>query len=55
MDLERKKKQLELARVQLARQEMELKIFEREAEIARLKEHIKVQEEAERKLKLELE
>lgn len=50
MSLEQKKKELELARVRLARQEMEYKIEEREEEIQRLKEHIKIQIERENEL-----
>jgi hypothetical protein len=53
-ELERKKKKLELSRVQLAREEMEVKIEERLAEIERLKEFIAVQEAKEKEIKGEL-
>lgn len=43
MNLELKKAQVELSRVRSAREEMELKIMEREAEIQRLQESIKIQ------------
>jgi hypothetical protein len=42
--LELKKKQVELQRVKVAKMELELKVEEREDEIKRLKEHIKIQE-----------
>ena len=42
--IEIKKVQLELMRVQSARMEMELKIDERQEEIKRIQDHIKVQE-----------
>lgn len=48
--LEIKKAKLELARVNLAKQEMEFKIEERLQEIARLKEHIALQEKREQEL-----
>lgn len=54
MSLDLKKKKLELARVQVAKQELEFKIEERADEIQRLKEHIKVQEQTEEKLKQEI-
>jgi hypothetical protein len=43
-ELEKKKKQLELARVSLAKQELELKIEEKMDEIRRLEEAILVQD-----------
>ena len=43
MSLEYKKKRLELSRVSLAREEMELKIQERQVEIEKLQEYIKIQ------------
>ena len=52
--LDLKKKKLELMRVQVAKHELEFRIEERLEEIARLKDHIKVQEEAEKKLELEI-
>lgn len=52
--LDRKKKELELSRVQLARQEMEFKIEEREEEIKRLKDFIIIQIQKENEIKLEL-
>lgn len=55
MTLERKKKQLELKRVVMAREELEFKIEERLEEIERLKSHIDVQLRKEEELKLELE
>lgn len=42
--LEKKKLQVELLRVGAARAELELRIDERQEEIERLKEHIKIQE-----------
>lgn len=54
MSLEKKKKELELMRVSLARQELELKIEERLDEIKRLKEHIEIQLKKESELKEEL-
>lgn len=55
MSLEVKKKEVELKRILLAKDECELKIAEREEEINRLKEQIKKQEEAAEKIKQELE
>lgn len=52
--LELKKKQLELARVQIARQELEFKIEERLDEIERLKTHIEIQNKREQELKIEI-
>jgi len=52
--IEKKKKQLELGRVSLAKQEMELRIDERTEEIERLKANIKIQEEAMERLTNEL-
>lgn len=52
MSLDKKKKELELARVRLARQEMELKIEERQEEIGRLKDFIKIQLDKEAELEL---
>lgn len=55
MSLEKKKKNLELSRVRLAREEMELKIQERMEEIERLEGFIKVQFEKEAELEQELQ
>lgn len=52
MSLELKKKQLELSRVRLARQEMELKIEERMEEIKRLEDFIRIQLEKEAEIEL---
>ena len=52
--LDVKRKQLELARVQMARTEMEFKVEERQEEINKLKEHIKGQEQKEQDLTLEI-
>ena len=54
-NLEQKKKQMELRRVEMARMELELKIEERLEEVERLKGHIQSQLEKEEQLKLELE
>lgn len=54
MSIERKKKELELRRVETARMELELKIEERLVEIERLKENIQIQLEKEEQLKEEL-
>jgi hypothetical protein len=55
MTLEQKKKVLELAKVEVARKELEYKIEERLEEIERLKAHIQVQLETEKKLKSQIE
>lgn len=54
MSIEQKRKQHEINRVRLAREELELKIEDRLIEIARLKEHIEVQLSTELKLEQEL-
>ena len=54
MSLERKKKEMELRRVETARMELELKIDERLEEIERLRDHIKIQLEKEDQIKKEL-
>lgn len=54
MSLEKKKKEMELRRVETARMELELKIEERMDEIHRLQEHIKIQLEKEQQLKEEI-
>jgi coenzyme F420-reducing hydrogenase delta subunit len=55
MSLERKKKELEIAKVECAKQEMEYKILERMEEIKRLEENILIQEGRIEQLKMELE
>jgi len=52
--LELKKKQVELQRVKVAKMELELKVEEKEDEINRLKEHIKIQEQKEQELLKEI-
>lgn len=48
--LERKKLELELAQVTVGKQAMEIKIMEREEEIERIKENIKIQEKREQEI-----
>ena len=48
--LEKRKKELELARVSLARQELEMHIFERQEDIKRLETHIEIQIKKEKEL-----
>lgn len=55
MSLDKKKKKVELMRVETARHELELKIEERLEEIERLKEHVSVQIKKEEELKKEIE
>lgn len=52
--IELKRKKLELSRVELARQEQELKIEERLDEIERLKSTIEIQIKKENELKAEI-
>jgi cell division protein FtsL len=52
--IELKRKNLELSRVQLARQEQEFKIEERMEEIARLESMIEIQKNKEEELKVEI-
>lgn len=54
MSLELKRKELELSRVELARQEQELKIEERMDEIHRLEKMIEIQKAKETELKAEI-
>lgn len=54
MSLELKRKEVELMRVHVARQELELKIAERQEEISRLENHILTQLAAEERLKEEI-
>lgn len=51
MGLEKRKKELELARVSLAKDELLFKIEEKKDEIRRLEEHVKIQEQKELELK----
>lgn len=55
MSLEIKKKEMELKRVLHAKDEHELRIAESEDQIARIKEQIKIQDEAAERLTKELE
>jgi hypothetical protein len=48
--LEKRKKELELARVKLARQELEMHILERQEDITRLEGHIEIQIKKEKEL-----
>lgn len=52
--LDLKRKEMELTRVSCGRQEMELKIEEKLEEVENLRTHLKLQIEAESKLKEEL-
>lgn len=52
--LEVKKKELELARVRIARQELEFKVDERLEDIERLRGHIQVQLDTELRIEEEL-
>lgn len=54
MSLDIKRKKLELARVQMAKMDMEFKIEERTEEIKKLHEHVKLQEIKESELILEI-
>lgn len=54
MSIDRKRKELELKRVELAKEELEFKIVEREEDIRRLQENIKIQEEKIVQIKEEL-
>ena len=53
--LEQRRKQLELSRVSLAKEELELKILEKQEEIKRLQEAVEKQKQKENELKVELE
>lgn len=55
MNLDEKRKRLELMRVQTAKEELKFKVEERLDEIKRLESHIKIQEEAEARILKELE
>lgn len=52
--LDRKKIELELAQVTVGKQAMELKIMEREEEIERIRDNIKIQEKREAELQEKL-
>lgn len=54
MSLELKRKKLDLMRVQTARHELEFKIEERQDEIKRIEDHIKVQKDKELELGKEI-
>jgi hypothetical protein len=54
MSLDIKRKEMELARVRVARQEMELRIMERQEEIDRLDKNIEIQNQSELKLTNEI-
>lgn len=54
MNLEQKRKKLELARVQMARSELEFKVEEKMEEIKRLQDNIKIQENKELELMEEI-
>jgi len=54
MSIEVKKKKLELARIELGRQELEFKIEEKLEEIKRLEAHLEIQNTSVQKLKKEL-
>lgn len=53
-DLKRKKLEVELAKVDAARMEMELRILEKEEEIQRVKKSIQIQKDRIQEIKLEL-
>lgn len=55
MNLDLKRKQLELIKVTASRHELEFRIFEKEDEIERLRNNIKIQDEFIIKLQKELE
>ena len=54
-NLELKRLEVELIRVQAARAELEFKIIEREHDIARMREHIDIQLKKEEEIKAKLE
>lgn len=53
--MEKKRKQLELSRVSLAREEMEFKIIERLEEIKKLEAMIEIQKQKQEELQKEIE
>lgn len=54
MSLDKRKKEAELAKVLAARLDLEVRVEEKLEEIERLKEHIKIQQQKEDSLKLEI-
>jgi len=54
MSIDRKRKELELKRVELAKEELEFKVAEREEDILRIMEHIRIQDEKIKQLREEL-
>lgn len=54
MDLDKRRKEVELMRVRVAKEELLLKIDEKRAEIDRLQQHVDKQEEAEKRLREEI-
>lgn len=54
MSLEKEEKRIQFERVRLAKLEMEFKIKQREADIERLKEHIKTQDKRLKELNEEM-
>lgn len=54
MSIDLKRKKLELSRVELARQEQELKVEEKMEEIGRLESMIQIQKNKEQELKAEI-
>lgn len=54
MSLEKRKKEVELARVRTARMELELKIDEKLDEIEKLKQHVEIQIKKEKELENEI-
>ena len=50
MDLEKKRKEVELAKIRAARTELEFKIMEREEEIGRMREHMGLHDKREKEL-----
>jgi hypothetical protein len=54
-EIEKRRKKLELARVIYAKEEMELKIMEREADIERIKENIKLQDKKIKELEKDIQ
>lgn len=50
MSLEKKRRELDLKRVQVAKEELLFKIEEKKEDISRLEEHVKIQEAKEKEL-----
>ena len=55
MNIDLKRKNLELERIKLGKLEMEFRIEERMQEVERLRENIKIQEDALAKIKAEIQ